>query len=183
MKLLFCLIIGYYIFSNILIYTFANKTNITSVNNLDYLVVLGAKVNMNKTPSTALQNRLNKVVEYKESITTPIIVSGGQGEDEPQTEASFMKTYLINKGIDPRLIIEEDKSTSTYENLQNTKALMKNKADNILIITTDFHVLRVNLLAKRLNLNYQVIGVKSKLNISTLLREPLALIKSFIFDK
>ena len=59
--------------------------------NLDYLIVLGARVENGK-PSRALAKRIRAAEEYlKENPETQVIVSGGQGPDESMSEASAMQ--------------------------------------------------------------------------------------------
>ena len=54
-----------------------------------------------------------------------IIASGGQGADEEVSEAEAMRTYLVEeRGVPADAVIEEDRSTTTMENLRNSKAIM-----------------------------------------------------------
>ena len=56
--------------------------------NLDYIIVLGAQVRADG-PSKVLKHRLNTAIDYLEKNPETIcIVSGGQGYNEPCTEAS-----------------------------------------------------------------------------------------------
>ena len=95
--------------------------------------------------------RLDKTIEYvnNQEKESKIIVSGGQGRGEDISEAQAMKKYLVNNGIKEELIIMENKSTSTNENLIFSKAIIESytKSDigdiNIKIITSDFDHLEV----------------------------------------
>lgn len=61
---------------------------------LDYIIVLGAQVR-ESGPSAALKYRLDEAVEYLEDNPKTIcIVSGGQGANEPYSEAEGMAQYL-----------------------------------------------------------------------------------------
>ena len=93
--------------------------------NLDYLIVLGARVNPDGNPSPALQNRLNAAIDYLAANPETIaIASGGQGADEPVSEATCIRDALVAAGVDPDRILVEDQSTSTAENLTFSLALM-----------------------------------------------------------
>jgi len=114
------------------------------------------------------------------------VVSGGQGPDELISEAQAMSDYLVNMGIDSSRIIMEDQSTSTTENLKFTKKILEKKGletSAIGIVTTDFHVFRAEMLARRIGLEVQghaapnIESIKLKNNI----REIAALIKDFVF--
>lgn len=115
------------------------------------VVVLGAKVDGDK-PSIILGHRLDKAVELmKESDdNVKCIVTGGQGKDEPFTESSVMKAYMVEKGIPEDRIIEEDRATNTKENIKYAKAIAKkeNLPENFILVTQGFHQHRANQYAK-----------------------------------
>lgn len=113
----------------------------------DYLVVLGAKVNGTK-PSRILKYRIEKAAEYLiKHPETRAVVSGGKGDDEDISEAEAMYNSLLEQGIEAERIIMENQSTSTKENLDFSKSCIEADGgslaeQNIVIVTTDFHVLR-----------------------------------------
>lgn len=124
--------------------------------NLDYIIVLGAQVHRG-SPSLVLRYRLDKAAEYlRANPNTMCIVSGGQGPNEPYAEARGMADYLEHDaGIDASRIIEEPDSTTTVENLRNSRAIIDNAGrsgngndsndasePSIGIVTNDFHVFR-----------------------------------------
>lgn len=92
---------------------------------LDYIIVLGAQVR-ESGPSAVLKYRLDEAVEYLEDNQETIcIVSGGQGANEPYSEAEGMAQYLKEQGIDASRILLEDKSLNTEQNMEYSKALIK----------------------------------------------------------
>lgn len=123
--------------------------------NLDYIIVLGAQVYQG-SPSLVLRYRLDKAAEYlRANPGTTCIVSGGQGPNEPYAEAQGMADYLEHDaGIDASRIIEESDSTTTVENLRNSRAIIDSanntgsstsstvSESSIGIVTNDFHVFR-----------------------------------------
>lgn len=116
--------------------------------NLDYVIVLGAKVNGTK-PSNALRYRIDKAAQYlKENPTAKVIASGGQGEDEGISEAECIKRELIKKGIDENRIILEDRSTSTYENFLFSLQIINDEKASVGIVTNSFHLFRAGCLAR-----------------------------------
>ena len=158
-----------------------SKMNVKPVNNLDYIIVLGAQVKENG-PSVVLKYRLDRAVSYlKENINTLVIVSGGQGVNEPATEASVMKKYLINEGINEERIIIEDQSNTTKENLINSKKLIGDNK-SIGIVTNNFHMYRALLIGEKYKVN--AVGIPSNSNAyylpNNLLREVFAFIKFII---
>ncbi|MCI9976712.1 YdcF family protein [Clostridioides difficile] len=157
----------------------------------DYLLILGASVKKN-TPSTTLKGRLNTALKYlKVNDDCYVVVSGGKGNGENITEAKAMKDYLTKNGINKNRIIEEDKSTNTYENFKYSKLKIeehskgKLKDLKIKIVTTDFHVLRSKILAYRNGYkNTSFYASKSKLSFipTYYTREFFALWKTIVFD-
>lgn len=116
----------------------------------DYVIVLGAKVNPNG-PSLSLQKRINAAYDYLAAHpTTKVVASGGQGWDEPMSEAQCIANELIAMGISPDRIILEDRSTDTVENIQYSRELMENTPETtVLIVSNDFHCFRASGIARR----------------------------------
>ena len=147
--------------------------------NLDYIIVLGALVTENG-PAASTYYRLEKAIGYLyDNENTKCILSGGKGDDEPDTEAKIMSEYLISKNISRDRIILEDKSTSTYENLYNSKEYLDIENDSVGIVTNNFHIYRSLLIAKKIGYK-NVCGLPSyslRINLlSNFCRESIALI-------
>lgn len=158
-----------------------SKMNVKPVKNLDYIIVLGAQVK-ESGPSVVLKYRLDRAVSYlKENHNTLVIVSGGQGVNEPATEASVMRKYLIESGINDNRIIIEDQSNTTKENLINSKKITRDNK-SIGIVTNNFHMYRALLIGDKYGVN--AVGIPSKSNTyylpNNLLREVFAFIKFII---
>lgn len=147
----------------------------------DYVIVLGAHVR-STGPSRALALRLDRAYEYAlENPDTILIVSGGQGSNEPCTESSAMKQYLLEKGIAEERILEESKSTNTRENLIFSRELIPEGA-SVGIISNGFHICRALHLAETLGYE-NASGIPAKSDLATqptnLLREFFAVVKDF----
>ncbi len=156
---------------------------------VDSVIVLGAGLK-GETPTLVLKERLDYAIDYLNRNTDAVaIVSGGQGFGETITEAEGMKRYLMSHNISESRIIKEEKSTSTYENMIFSKKLYEEtigkKLDKIMIITNDFHMFRSKHLAKRAGLEPYGISSRTPWYIypNVLLREYLAVFKSYIFDR
>lgn len=117
----------------------------------DYAVVLGAKVR-ESGPSASLWDRIYGARDYLEAHPEVIaIVSGGQGPEEPMTEAKAMADALVELGIDKDRIWLEDKATSTWENLNFALNLIEERTgsrpEKIGIISSEYHLFRASLFA------------------------------------
>lgn len=114
----------------------------------DYVIVLGAQWKTSG-PSYVLQKRLDAAADYlKVNPGTTVIVSGGQGSNEPVSEAEGMKGYLMNLGISEERILMEDTSTNTNENLINSSTLLDKANDRVVLVTNNFHIFRACGIAK-----------------------------------
>ena len=117
----------------------------------DYMVVLGAKVRT-EGPSVSLMDRIRAAKTYLDSHPDVIaVVSGGQGTDEPMTEARCMYEELVELGVDPQRIWIEDQATSTWENLNFSLNLIEEKTGTrpgkIGILSSEYHLYRASLFA------------------------------------
>ena len=158
----------------------------------DTMIILGCMV-YEWGPSILLQDRLNTALDYLDDHPdTTVIVSGGKGDDEHKSEAQAMHDYLVEHGFPSAQILLEDQSSNTYENLSFSNHVIAEHGidvtDDLVVVSNDFHLARVRMLFKR------VAGGDYHLNtlaaptshlpsrIKMYIREPLALIKSFLCD-
>ena len=151
----------------------------------EFVVVLGAQV-QGGGPSLTLKKRLDKTLEFmQEHPDRTVIVSGGQGPDEADTEASVMARYLIEHGADASRFIEEDKASNTRENLRFAAKLAEAAGldtSRVLIVTSDFHMCRAKYIARTLSM--EPYGQASDtwpwiLKVNYTLREVFAFAKAF----
>ena len=124
------------------------------------VIVYGAKVNGTKDapyPGTFLRCRLDRASAIlKEAPSAVCIVSGGKGDNEPCSEASVMKEYLVGAGIDGGRIIVEDRSKNTIENIENSMELIRERGledFSVVCVSTDYHVPRVRFLCEKAGLD------------------------------
>ena len=108
----------------------------------DAIIVLGAGLTGRK-PSPVLARRLDRAAQVARQLEAirpavvagqqgVIIVSGGQGADEPCSEAEAMARYLRTEaqlgGADSRWeVLQEDEATSTEENLANSTRILQER--------------------------------------------------------
>lgn len=129
----------------------------------DTIIVLGCRVK-GRTPSKALIKRCSAAAEYmKANPKATVILSGGQGADEDISEAQCMKSLMLSFGISEQRLILENKSTSTEENLLFSKKIIDKKgySKNVVIATSEYHIYRAKLFAKKLGLNVSGVPAKS----------------------
>lgn len=136
-------------------------SNVTYKEDFDVILVLGAGIFTDQV-TPMLAKRLNKAIALHHlNPNARLIVSGGQGPDEPISEALAMYRYLVQRNINPSMIVLEDQSTSTLENLKYTKVLIQQLykyEPSILCVTSQFHIMRALRFGQKLNLNLKGVG-------------------------
>lgn len=160
----------------------------------DYLIVFGAGL-FGDQPSRSLRDRLEAAALYlSSSPNTRVIVSGGKGPDEAIPEAEAMRTYLLQAGIKEDRILVEDRSTSTKENIQFSKALLQSELSgteqeigdlSLVVISSEYHLHRIRYLAKKAGLSVRCIAAPTSLwflKLNYFIREIPAMAKSILFD-
>lgn len=149
------------------------------------VVVLGCMV-YDSGPSRMLVDRCDAAYEYLVSHPDACcIATGGQGKNEPMSEAEAIFDVLTAKGIDPQRIYLEDRSTDTEENLRNAAALIEEKglSSEVVVATDGFHEFRAGIYAERVGLVPYAIPSDTYLYVlpGYWAREILAVWKAFLF--
>ena len=151
---------------------------------LDYIIVLGAQVKEDG-PGSILVRRLTVARDYLlANPETVCVVSGGQGSNEPWSEARGMADWLISNGIAAGRIVLEDASFSTADNLKNSRALIPADA-SVGIVTNNFHVFRSLRIAEKCGFS-EAVGMSAGMSPwflpHNMLREFFALVKYVLFS-
>ena len=157
------------------------------------MLILGCQVKP-WGPSVLLRDRLDEALDYLEDHPDMvIIVSGGKGDDEHISEAACMRDYLVQAGIEPDQIIVEDQSRNTYQNMifsaQVMRELELDLEQGVLVVSNGFHLTRSRMLWNRVTGQEDVLSTLAapSTHIPSALwmyiREPLALVKSFLLDR
>lgn len=153
----------------------------------DAVIVLGCKVQKNGSPSLMLNRRIQAAYNYLEENPDVIcVVSGGQGADEPVSEAEAMKKTLIDGGIAESRIITEDKSENTRQNIELSLKILEEKGIEVTeaaIVTDGFHQFRASLIAKEFAITPTAVSADtpSWLVSAYWIREWFALSHRFVF--
>ena len=109
-------------------------------------IILGYRLKDDGTMTKRLMRRCELAIKYKEEFgLDKLIVSGGVANEHTNvSEAKLMKDYLVKRGMDPDFIIEEDKSMTTWDNMEFSMKIARDrgyKVDVVVVITTVDHYL------------------------------------------
>lgn len=105
----------------------------------DAIMVLGAGVLPNGTPSDALQDRLLVGISlYQQQHASRILITGDDGGFR-RNEIRVMNQFLLDRGIPGSAILIDGHGYRTYESCKNAAALNLHRID---IVTQRFHIAR-----------------------------------------
>ena len=151
-KLVVCILIGLLVgFYAICVVLVLRHARDRAVQSLDFIIVLGAQVREDG-PSASLLYRLQSAYAYMkrpQNSSTICIVSGGQGANEHDAEAHVMAQWLIRAGVERTQILEEDTSTSTWENIALSCEKFNCACGSLGLVTNDFHLFRSLMIARK----------------------------------
>ena len=116
----------------------------------DYVVVLGASVYEDGTPSGVLRDRLDDGIELYRAGIAPVIIMSGDGVDDSYNEVEAMYDYAIEQGVPSSAIICDNEGFSTYESVW--RACNVYHADSVVIATQSYHLYRALYAAEGLGL-------------------------------
>ncbi|MDR1322217.1 MAG: YdcF family protein [Gracilibacteraceae bacterium] len=165
-----CLIIFY------LLHTFVFLTTLILFNlarpkgEWDYIIVLGCGLAGGEvTPLLAARIRQALACAEKQtgrSGKTPVLVmSGGQGADEPRAEAEAMRDFAVAQGYAAGQILTEERSVNTEENMRFSRTLIEKHAAGAayksIFVTNNFHLLRAARYARQAGLSPEGLGAKT----------------------
>ena len=157
------------------------------------MIVFGCKVEP-YGPSVMLRDRLDTAFRYlsaEPDVTA--VLTGGQGDDEHISEAQAMFDYLTDRGIEADRLLMEDQSHNTWKNINYSLARLEEEGytadQDVLLVSSGFHLARIEMLWERAAVgDHQISTLAAPVShvpsaIQMFFREPLALVKSFIFDR
>jgi len=129
----------------------------------DAVVVFGARVYGDGTPSLALADRIKTACILVQSGHADwIIASGGPG-DGLTTEAQAMKAYAVNLGIDPSKVLLDEQGLNTASTCANTTHLIEPDW-RLLAVSHSYHLPRVKLAFAQVGLADRVRTVPAQIS-------------------
>lgn len=149
---------------------------------VDCIMVLGAGVWNDGSPSAMLVDRLNQGIElYKLGSSKRLLMSGDHGRID-YDEVNVMKQYAIDDGIEAYRIFMDHAGFSTYESMVRAKEIFEVKT--MIIVTQEYHLYRAVYVANELGI--EAYGVSSDLRPyygqkKRDLREIAARVKDFFY--
>ena len=136
----------------------------------DFIIVLGCSIDKRGGLLPLLKGRTNRAIKFawqqeiESGKQAKYIPSGGQGKNEIMSEGSAMEMYLISHGAEEYEVIAEKKSANTWENMVFSKKIADElvPGNKVVFVTTNYHVLRSWMLAKRAGLDAEGLASTTK---------------------
>ncbi len=179
---LFVFVVNISIFSNTNDNIYSIDEIIKIDDNFDCIIVLGAGVRADGSPTPMLNDRLTAAYEAFVNNKSDVILISGDSEDVDYTETVTMKNVLVSKGIEESIIICDGYGLSTYESIWRAKFVYG--YDKILIISQKYHLHRAIYIAKEMGMVAEGVDAAlqgySKQPIYSL-REYLARVKDLLY--
>lgn len=117
----------------------------------DAILLLGLALDEQSRPVPELLERIDTAARaYKEGLSERLVVSGGRLPGRERSEAEVMAQRLMALGIPEHAIVREERSCDTPQNMRFCRAILGGeKRPRVLIVTSDYHMLRARILALR----------------------------------
>ncbi|MCD8317016.1 MAG: YdcF family protein [Eggerthellaceae bacterium] len=123
----------------------------------DAIVVLGASVYADGTPSDMLRDRLDTAYSLYEAGAAPAIIVSGDNRTSHYNETTAMKDYLISLGVPSEAIYQDHEGYSTYDSMYRAKNVFG--VESVIVTTQAYHLYRAMSIAQGLGM--ETVGVAS----------------------
>ncbi len=119
----------------------------------DCILVLGASVLPDRTPSAILRDRLDVGAELYFAGVAPKVLVSGDNADDSYNEVAVMKEYLVENGVPSEDVFCDHRGLNTYDSMWRARNVFG--ADRIVVVTQTYHEYRALF-------NAQGVGMKAR---------------------
>ncbi|WP_165043111.1 vancomycin high temperature exclusion protein [Adlercreutzia sp. ZJ138] len=130
---------------------------VQSENAADAIVVLGAGLRADATPSSILRDRLDDGIALYFAGLAPKLIMSGDNATVSHNEVAAMKAYAIEKGVPSEDIFCDHAGFSTYDSMYRAQNIFG--ASSIVVATQSYHLPRALAVAQTLGM--EAVGVPS----------------------
>lgn len=123
----------------------------SKLENVDYILVLGAGLRPDGSPSDMLSDRLRVGISLFEKGASDKILMSGDNSGEHYNEVAAMSLFAVESGVPSENIVLDGKGYSTYESIFN--AVKEYGAEKVIIVTQEYHLYRALYIADCMGLD------------------------------
>ena len=125
--------------------------NASSVSDADCILVLGAGIRTDGSPSPMLQDRLNTGIELYQNNAAPKLLMSGDHGRKKYNEVQTMKDIALDQGVPSEDVFMDHAGFSTYDSLYRARDVFQ--ARKVIIVTQKYHLYRALYIARSLGLD------------------------------
>ncbi len=125
--------------------------NASSVSDADCILVLGAGIRTDGSPSPMLQDRLNTGIELYQNGAAPKLLMSGDHGRKKYNEVQTMKDIALDQGVPSEDVFMDHAGFSTYDSLYRARDVFQ--ARKVIIVTQKYHLYRALYIARSLGLD------------------------------
>ncbi|MBQ3520802.1 MAG: YdcF family protein [Firmicutes bacterium] len=145
------------------------------------IMVLGASVHPDGTPSPMLEDRLEAGIElYNRGVAPKLLLTGDNGQIE-YNEVEAMKNYAVNAGVPEEDIFLDHAGFSTYDSVYRASYVFG--VESMVAVTQEYHLFRTLHGCKKMGIEAVGIGADQEVYAGQEyreIREVLARVKDFV---
>ncbi len=145
------------------------------------IMVLGASVHPDGTPSPMLEDRLEAGIElYNRGVAPKLLLTGDNGQIE-YNEVEAMKNYAVNAGVPEEDIFLDHAGFSTYDSVYRASYVFG--VESMVAVTQEYHLYRTLHGCKKMGIEAVGIGADQEVYVGQEyreIREVLARVKDFV---
>lgn len=152
----------------------------SELENIDCILVLGAGIRVDGSPSDMLADRLSVGVELYNNGTAPKLLMSGDHTRTDHDEVSVMKRFATDSGVPSEDVFRDHAGICTYDSIYRAKEIFG--VHKMIIVTQEYHIYRALYIAEQLGI--EAYGVSASLRpyygqVYRDIREVLARVKDF----
>lgn len=127
------------------------KEQASKMKDIDCILVLGAGVRNQNTPSPMLNDRLMKAIELYNNGTSDKLLMSGDHQREDYDEVNVMKYVAMEYGVESSKIFMDHAGLSTYDSMYRAKEIFG--VEKMVIVTQKYHLYRAIYIANQLGID------------------------------
>lgn len=147
----------------------------------DCIMVLGAAVNPDGTPSPILEDRLKTGVSlYHRGVAPKLLLTGDDGQVE-YNEVQAMKNYAVSAGVPEEDVFLDHAGFSTYDSVYRASYVFN--IESAVVVTQEYHLYRTLYSCKKMGIEALGVGADQEVYSGQEyreVREVLARVKDFV---
>jgi uncharacterized SAM-binding protein YcdF (DUF218 family) len=157
--MLWLVLVGLAAYAGLVAWVYVQEISVAEPVGYDSIIVLGAQVKPDGEPSVQLRWRLDRAREVYDASPCYIVVTGGQGSNEPAPEGDVMRAVLVSEGVPEKHVFSDPLSVNTQQNLDNAwEILSRLGCKKPVVVTSDYHLPRAMQMMRDMGLEPQGAG-------------------------